>query len=227
MNYKISQLQIRYSLASKQSVYARMNALHIFPVKRGEISNESLDKLDKLDKFMKDNPGKKIWEFPRDTDFDLSTGQLDKSTGQLDKSTGQLDKSTGQLDKSTGQLDKSTGQLDKSTGQLDKSTGQLDKSTGQLDKSTGQLDNFSEILDLVEAIARHFTANQDPLTKYKALEYAANHIMVLPTSKIKELTGAKPPKKNHYQRGTFLFTKTENKIGRETAWQIEMTPKRI
>jgi vacuolar-type H+-ATPase subunit I/STV1 len=213
MNYKISQLQIRYSLASKQSVYARMNALHIFPVKRGEISSESLDKLDKLDKFMKDNPGKKIWEFPRDTDFDLSTEQLDKSTRQLDKSTRQLDKSTGQLDKSTGQLDKSTGQLD--------------KSTGQLDKSTGQLDNFSEILHLVETMARHFAANQDPLTKYKALEYAANHIMLLPTSKIKELTGAKPPKKNHYQRGTFLFTKTENKIGRETAWQIEMTPKRI
>jgi len=228
MNYKISQLQIRYSLASKQSVYARMNALHIFPVKRGEISSESLDKLDKLDKFLKDNPGKKIWEFPRDTDFDLSTGQLDKSTGQLDKSTGQLDKSTGQLDKSTGQLDKSTGQLDKSTGQLDKSTGQLDKSTGQLDKSTGQLDkstgqldNFSEILHLVEAIARHFTANQDPLAKYKALEYAANHIILLPTSKISELNGAKPHK-NQFQRGVFIFTKTKNKIGREAAWLIRI-----
>jgi len=207
MNYKISQLQIRYSLASKQSVYARMNALHIFPVKRGEISNESLDKLDKLDKFMKDNPGKKIWEFPRDTDFDLSTGQLDKSTGQLDKSTGQLNKSTGQLDKSTGQLDKSTGQLD--------------KSTGQLDKSTGQLDNFSEILHLVEAIARHFTANQDPLAKYKALEYAANHIILLPTSKISELNGAKPHK-NQFQRGVFIFTKTKNKIGREAAWLIRI-----
>ena len=214
MNYKISQLQIRYSLASKQSVYARMNALHIFPVKRGEISSESLDKLDKLDKFLRDNPGKKIWEFPRDTDFDLSTGQLDKSTGQLDKSTGQLDKSTGQLDKSTGQLDKSTGQLDKSTGQLD-------KSTGQLDKSTGQLDNFSEILHLVEAIARHFTANQDPLAKYKALEYAANHIILLPTSKISELNGAKPHK-NQFQRGVFIFTKTKNKIGREAAWLIRI-----
>jgi len=188
-----------------------------------------------LDKFMKDNPGKKIWEFPRDTDFDLSTGQLDKSTGQLDKSTGQLnkstgqldkstgqlDKSTGQLDKSTGQLDKSTGQLDKSTGQLDKSTGQLDKSTGQLDKSTGQLDNFSEILHLVEAIARHFTANQDPLAKYKALEYAANHIILLPTSKISELNGAKPHK-NQFQRGVFIFTKTKNKIGREAAWLIRI-----
>jgi len=172
MNYKISELQARYSLSSKQSVYDRMKALQIVPVSRGKISSQALDKLDKLDKFMKNNPGAKIWEFPRDVESF--------------------------------------------------SSGQLDKSTGQLDKSTGQLDNFNETLQLVEAIARHFAANQDPLAKYKALEYAANHIMLLPTSKIRELTGIKPTK--HFQRGIFIFSKTENKIGRETAWQVQMTP---
>jgi hypothetical protein len=115
-----------------------------------------------------------------------------------------------------------TKQLNLSTGQLDKSTGQLDKSTGQLDKSTGQLDNFNKTLQLIEAITRHFSANTDPLAKYKALEYAANHIMLLPTSKIQELTGAKPSKSS-FQRGIFIFSKTENKIGRETAWQVQMT----
>ncbi len=175
MNYKISELQTRYSLRSKQSVYDRMKALQILPLKRGEISSDSLDKLDKLNEFIKNNPGKKIWEFPRDAE----------STSSL-------------------------------------STKQLDKSTRQLDKSTGQLDNFNETLQLVEAIARHF-ANQDPLAKYKALEYAANHMMLLPTCKISELTGAKP-RKNQFQRGIFIFTKTENKIGRETAWQVQMTP---
>ena len=166
MNYKISELQARYNLNSKQSVYDRMKALQIVPVSRGEISSQALDKLDKLDKFMKKNPGAKIWEFPRDVEYE---------------------------------------------------------SSGQLDKSTGQLDNFNETLQLVEAIARHFTANQDPLAKYKALEYAANHIMLLPSSKIKELTGAKPSK-SQFQRGTFVFTKTDIKIGRETAWRIQMTP---
>jgi hypothetical protein len=166
MNYKISKLQARYGLGSKQSVYDRMKALQIVPVSRGEISSQALDKLDKLDKFMKKNPGAKIWEFPRDVEYE---------------------------------------------------------SSGQLDKSTGQLDNFNETLQLVEAIARHFTANQDPLAKYKALEYAANHIMLLPSSKIKELTGAKPSK-SQFQRGTFVFTKTDIKIGRETAWRIQMTP---
>jgi hypothetical protein len=166
MNYKISELQARYSLSSKQSVYDRMKALQIVPVSRGEISSQALDKLDKLDKFMKKNPGTKIWEFPRDVEYE---------------------------------------------------------SSGQLDKSTGQLDNFNETLQLVEAIARHFAANPDPLAKYKALEYAANHIMLLPTSKVKELIGAKPSK-SQFQRGTFVFTKTDIKIGRESAWRTQMTP---
>jgi DNA repair ATPase RecN len=153
---------------------------------------------------MKNSPGKKTGGLPRDT----------KSLKNLH---------TKQINLSTGQLDKSTGQLDKSTGQLDKSTGQLDKSTGQLDKSTGQLDNFNETLQLVKAITRHFAASQDPLAKYKALEYAANHIMLLPTSKIQELTEAKPSKSS-FQRGIFIFTKIENtKIGRETAWRVQMT----
>ena len=159
MNYKISELQARYSLSSKQSVYDRMKALQIVPVSRGKISSQALDKLDELDKFMKKNPGAKIWEFPRNVEYE----------------------------------------------------------------STGQLDNFNETLQLIEAISRHFTANQDPLAKYKALEYAANHIMLLPTSKIQELTGTKPSKSS-FQRGIFIFTKIENtKIGRETAWRVQMT----
>jgi hypothetical protein len=125
---------------------------------------------------MKNNPRKKIWQFPRDTE---SITNLHNE--------------------------------------------ELNLSTGQLDKSTGQLDNFNETLQLVKAIARHFAANQDPLAKYKALEYAANHIMLLPTSKVKELIGAKPSK-SHFQRGTFIFTKEEDtKIGRETAWRVQMT----
>jgi hypothetical protein len=164
MNYKISELQTRYGLSSKQSVYDRMKALQIVPVSRGKISSQALDKLDELDKFMKKNPGAKIWEFPRNVEYE---------------------------------------------------------STEQLDKSTGQLDNFNETLQLVEAIARHFAAKQDPLAKYKALEYAANHNILLPTSKVKELTGAKP-RKSHFQRGTFIFNKTKNKIGQETAWKVNI-----
>lgn len=90
MNHKISQLQARYNLGSKQSVYDRMKALEIVPVSRGEISSQALDELDKLNEFMKKNPGAKIWEFPRNVEYE-SSGQLDNSTRQLDLSTGQLD----------------------------------------------------------------------------------------------------------------------------------------
>ena len=180
MNHKISELQARYNLTSRQSVYDRIKALHIETVQRGEISSDSLDKLDKLDKFLKNNPGTSISEFPKHAEAITTT-------------------------------------------KLELSTGQLDISTEQLDISTGQLDNFNETLQLVEALARHFWANQDPLAKYKALEYAANHIMLLPSSQVRELTGAKPSK-SHFQRGIFIFSKTENKIGRETAWRVQMTP---
>ncbi len=163
MNHKISKLQSRYELSSKQSVYDRMKALDIKPVNRGEISSESLDKLDKLNEFMKNNPGKAIWEFPKDTEI---------------------------------------------------------LSSGQLDKSTGQLDDFSELLQLVETIARHFS-NQDPIAKYKALEYTANHFIFLPTSKVKELTGV-TPRKARFRRGIFVFTKMKQKIGRESMWEIQM-----
>ncbi|MCC3476506.1 MAG: hypothetical protein JGK39_00075 [Microcoleus sp. PH2017_12_PCY_D_A] len=158
MNHKISELQTRYSLSSKQSIYDRIKALHIKPVRRGEISSDSLDKLDNLDKFLKNNPGAALSDFPKQTEA-ITTSKLDLSSGQLDK-------------------------------------------------STEQLNNFNETLQLVEAIARHFAANQDPLAKYKTLEYAAKHILLLPSSKIKELIGVNPCNYgDKFQRGNFIFEK--------------------
>jgi len=51
--YPISELQQRYGLTSRQSVYDRMKALAIEPVARGKLSSDQLDKLDKLDKHLK------------------------------------------------------------------------------------------------------------------------------------------------------------------------------
>jgi hypothetical protein len=174
MNHKISELQTRYGLSSKQSIYDRMKALNIETVRRGEISSESLDKLDNLDKFLKSNPGATLSDFPKHAEAITAS--------------------------------------------------KLDLSTEQLDLSTGQLDNFNETLKLVEAIARHFKVETDPLAKYKALEYAANHILLLPTSKIQELIEVKP-RKSPIEWGNFIiWKKTEVKIGREMAWSIQMKP---
>jgi len=169
---------------------------------------------------MKNSSGKKRWALPRNIKSlkNLHTEQLNLSTGQLDKSTGQTGQTEQVYEKNPGT------QIWEFPRDIEyESPEQLDLSTGQLDKSTGQLDNFNETLQLIEAITRHFFANTDPLAKYKALEYAANHIMLLPTSKVKELIGAKPSK-SQFQRGTFVFTKTDIKIGRENAWRTQMTP---
>lgn len=91
MNQKISELQARYGLTSRQSIYDRMKALHIETVRRGEISSESLDKLDKLDKFLKSNPGATLSDFPKQAEVITAT-KLDLSSGQLDLSSRQVDK---------------------------------------------------------------------------------------------------------------------------------------
>jgi hypothetical protein len=51
--YAIADLQGRYSLSSKQSVYDRIKAVSIEPVARGKVSYPQLDKLDKLDEHLK------------------------------------------------------------------------------------------------------------------------------------------------------------------------------
>ncbi len=160
MNYKISELQNRYGLKSRQSVYDRMKSLRIRPVGRGIISSEQLDKLDKLNEFIQNNPKAPMWELSRETEV---------------------------------------------------------LSSGQLDKPSGQLNNFNEMLQLVDAIARHFSS-QDPIAKYKALEYAAKKQLILLTSKIKELMGAKP-NSNFFCRGSFA-AKAAGRIGRERAWRV-------
>jgi hypothetical protein len=177
MNYKISELQNRYGLASKQTVYDRIKALHIERAGRGEISSESVDELDKFDKFLKNNPGATLSDFPRNPEA-ITTSKLDLSNGQLDLSNGQLDLSSKQLD-------------------------------------------FNETLVLIEAIARHFKPDTDPLAKYKALEYAVKHKLILPSSEIQRLIGVNPCKYGKiFQRGSFIFKKSE-KIGRQTGWLIE------
>lgn len=62
--YAISDLQQRYNLSARQSIYDRIKALGIIQVSRGKLSGEQVDKLDKLHAWLKDNPGKPIADFP-------------------------------------------------------------------------------------------------------------------------------------------------------------------
>lgn len=65
---KISTLQQRYGLNSKQAVYDRINGLGIIPAVKGFVSSEQLDLLDKLDKHIK--YGGAIADFPKTPEID-------------------------------------------------------------------------------------------------------------------------------------------------------------
>ncbi|MEH2148581.1 hypothetical protein [Nostoc sp.] len=71
---KISSLQERYNLNSRQAVNNRINGLKIDPVARGEISAEQLDLLDRLDKHIRG--GGAIADFPIQPEVQMD--KLDK-----------------------------------------------------------------------------------------------------------------------------------------------------
>ncbi|MFN6572385.1 hypothetical protein [Dendronalium sp. ChiSLP03b] len=74
---KISSLQERYRLDSRQAVYDRINGLQIQPVARGKISQEQLELLDRLDKHIRS--GGAIADFPVQPEVQLpALDKLDK-----------------------------------------------------------------------------------------------------------------------------------------------------
>ena len=82
-----------------------------------------------------------------------------------------------------------------------------------------QADNLNETLVLVEAIAKHFAQPRDLMAEYKALLFAVENKLLLPSSKIQQLIGVKP-KGEIFQHGNFRFTRA-GKIGNQAAWVVE------
>jgi hypothetical protein len=79
-------------------------------------------------------------------------------------------------------------------------------------------DNFNETLQLVEAIARHFQQQRDPLQHYAALEKAIASSWLLSTSEVRSLISTKPHG-DRFQHGSFVFVKS-GKIGAQAAWKV-------
>jgi len=79
-------------------------------------------------------------------------------------------------------------------------------------------DNFTEALQLVEAIARHFATPHDPLQHYTALERAIASGWILSSSEVRSLIGIKP-QGDRFQRGAFIFIRA-GKIGNQSAWRV-------
>jgi len=83
---KISSLQQRYKLNSRQAIYDRINGLKIRPVAPGKISTEQLDLLDRLDKHIRG--GGAIADFPIQPEVQVD--RLDK-LDKLDEPDGRIE----------------------------------------------------------------------------------------------------------------------------------------
>jgi len=79
-------------------------------------------------------------------------------------------------------------------------------------------DNFTEALQLVEAIARHFQQQREPLQHYAALERAIASGWLLSTSEVRALISTKPHGER-FQHGSFVFVRA-GKIGAQAAWKV-------
>lgn len=78
--------------------------------------------------------------------------------------------------------------------------------------------DFNETLQLIEAIARHFQQQRDPLQHYAALERAIASGWLLSSSEVRSLISTKPHG-DRFQRGSFVFIRS-GKIGTQAAWRV-------
>ena len=109
---------------------------------------------------------------------------------------------------------KTGGKLEEFKPTLQQNNEMIVHSTPALDKP----DNFTEALQLVEAIARHFQQQRDPLQHYAALERAIANSWLLSTSEVRSLIGTKP-RGDRFQHGSFIFVRA-GKIGAQAAWKV-------
>jgi hypothetical protein len=70
----------------------------------------------------------------------------------------------------------------------------------------------------VEAIARHFQQQREPLQHYTALERAITNSWLLSTSEVRSLISTKPHG-DRFQHGSFVFIRS-GKIGAQAAWRV-------
>jgi hypothetical protein len=82
-NLSITDLQVRYGLRSRQSVYDRLGHLKLKPA-RGKVSAEQLQKMDALHEWLQ-QPGAKMADYPVD-----KAGELESVSAQSLDSAGQV-----------------------------------------------------------------------------------------------------------------------------------------
>jgi len=97
--------------------------------------------------------------------------------------------------------------------------------SGEIELASKQ-EAYADTLMLIEAISKHFKQDSaDPLANQKALLFAAENRLILPSSQVKQLIGKKPSGLV-FLWGRFQIEKT-GKVGRETGWAVYMDSEKL
>jgi hypothetical protein len=95
--------------------------------------------------------------------------------------------------------------------------------TAKLEKAgeieVARTESYADMLMLIEAISKHFKSESvDPLANQKALLFAADNMLILPSSQIKKLIGKKPVGAG-CTWGCFSINWV-GRVGRESGWLV-------
>ncbi len=197
--YSIKDLQQRYGLKTRQSVYDRLNAIKAEVLKEGNksyVTEDAITILDQLQEHLKLGGSIKTFTPTVITTVHPQTDSVDSS---LDNSIV-----NSKTDSVNSQLDSSTV-----NSKTDSVSSQLDSQENYV-----QLDLFEEIvLKVVEKVVP-----SNPISHWEKLDQAVERGYILSTSEVAELLGTKP-KGKEWTRGAFKFIR-RGKIGNQSGWQV-------
>jgi hypothetical protein len=228
--YYINDLQERYNLKTRQSVYDRLKAIGTQVEKEGNksyVTDTVLEKLDQLQEHL--NLGGSIKTFTPtvkitvhskiDNENFESSSPIDSVNSALGKANSSLDSVNSGLDKANFSLDSVNSVPDKANSSLDSVNFGLDKVNLSLDSNTQyvQLDLFESLMERVEEVVERMIP-MNPINHWEKLDIAVERGYILSTKEVQSLVDTKPSGTT-WTRGAFIFTRT-GKIGNQAGWKI-------
>ncbi|MGI0480557.1 hypothetical protein ACN4EE_07180 [Geminocystis sp. CENA526] len=228
--YYINDLQERYNLKTRQSVYDRLKAIGVRVEKEGNksyVTEAVLDKLDQLQEHL--NLGGSIKTFTPtvkttvhskiDNENEDFESPIDSVNSPLGKANSSLDSVNSGLDKTNSSLDSVNFGLDKTNSSLDSVNFGLDKANSSLDSSIQyvQLNLFDSLMERVEEVVERMIP-VNPISHWEKLDLAVERGYILSSKEVHSLVGTKPSGTT-WTRGAFIFTRA-GKIGNQGGWKI-------
>ncbi|NCO76559.1 MAG: hypothetical protein GW795_15095 [Cyanobacteria bacterium] len=198
--YYINDLQERYNLKTRQSVYDRLKAIGTQVEKEGNksyVTETVLGKLDQLQEHL--NLGGSIKTFTPTVKITVHS-KIDNENFE------------SPIDSVNSALDKANSSPDSVNSALDKGNFSLDSNIQSV-----QLNLFDSLIGRVEEVVERMIPI-NPISHWEKLDLAVERGYILSTKEVQTLLGTKP-NGTTWTRGAFIFTRT-GKIGNQAGWMI-------